>query len=299
MDCHNTEFLPNRASTGVSLVIPIRKSTLYQGGLFVWAGLSAAAVILVYTGNAKPVVAPSQIPGDPWYAFVVVAALWLVGGVVVGHLRRRAWKRMGKETGLTPESGGLFAAPDLTGTVRGRPVRAHTVTRKRSGGESGSTSVTFTVVEAELAGPVEDGVLLGRREDGGAAGTVDLGDTSLAFESLDERFVAIGDGGGLAGAALSTRARNALLDLDEVDHLSVGDPTGAMASAVPDMSGSLVGDAIQSRIESRIADELVGGASTVTHRTKGTLLDGASLERQVTAVVAVADAVDGNAERTE
>lgn len=52
-----------------------RKLTLYRFATYLVVIVGAFALIPAYTGNAEPLVSASETPGEPWYAFVGIAAL--------------------------------------------------------------------------------------------------------------------------------------------------------------------------------------------------------------------------------
>lgn len=271
-------------------------TTKYDVAQAVWFLVSAAAVIAAYTGNAEPYVSPSQLPGGGtssagMYMFLAGAALALAGILVISRFKAGAWKGLSEGTDLEPEGG--LGSSDLTGTVRGRPVRARTASRRTSGGEHSSNTKTVTVVEADLSAPTDQGVMVTRHPEGGAPSEVEFSDTTVRGTAVDDRFAVMGDGDeALVEALVSGRAREAMLAVDDLGALSVGDPTDALLEGLPDMSDSMLGGMFESHVEGRVEGGTDGDRSTVSVETDGTLLDAAELQRRVDAVVAVAEAVE-------
>lgn len=275
----------------------------------VWFFLSAAVPIILYSGNAEPYISVSQLPGrasesPELYLVGTTVVLIVTGFTFIKYLQKRAWKAMGDRTSLTPDGRSLLGNPDLTGSVYGRPVRARTVTRTKGGNANisvGSTNsskdstskVTYSVVEADLEEPTDLGVMIGRKEAGEGPDKMDFGSTAVETTALDDRFVVVGGvSEELAEEVLSQRSRSALLDLDELDTLTIGDPTETILEAIPDMSGSFLGNTVENKVESELEEMTGGDTTTVAIETKGVLLDPDELERRVEAVSAVADSFE-------
>lgn len=273
----------------------IRKKTVYDLGLMGWAMLSAGFFISAYTGNAEPYVSPSQLPGEGApYLFGGVVGAWLLGAFVVDRLKTRDWKAAGRAAGLTPDSGGLLGKPDLTGRIGGRAVRARTIKRKTGSGgdDGGSNKSTFTVVEADLAAPADDGLILGRAAGGASQGTAEFGDTSVSTETFDDGTWAIGADEASVRDLMTGRVRTAFETLGDVDGMLVGDAAAVLTEGADEATDSRIGGFLAGSIASAIADKLSGDASTVTLETKGMVLDPKRLEQQAEAVAAVADAFE-------
>lgn len=265
----------------------VRKSSLYTVVLFAWALLVAGGTVAIFSGRAAPVVTPETLPVSGPIGMVAVAGgLLVVGGVVIVLAKRRAWRKAGRKVGLTPEGGGLLGAPTLVGTEHGRTVRARTVKRQTgSGGESGSSKSTFTVVEADLDETATEGLVISTGEEDAA----DIGDMPVDFETdTVGEFSVVGTSEKLARETLTTRARNELHETARLEEVLVGNASDVLLAAVPESDGLLTG-ALTDGIERNLRDEMAGDAGTVRVETKGMILDSEELDRQITAVAAVAD----------
>lgn len=259
--------------------------------LFGWALLVFGITVAVFSGQAAPLLTPDMLPiGGPPALFVLGGGLLVAGVLVIGQLKRRAWRRVGRNAGLTPAGGGLFSNPDLDGAVDGRTVRARTITRQQnSGGEGGSSSVTYTIVEADLSEPATEGLIVNRGGDGDFAGAQQL---SGDIESYTiDGFHAVGTSRDLAEAVLTSRVQTALREPSLVGSVKAGNAADVLLDALPDSDGMLMGK-LSDGIESTIRAEFGGDAGTVRIESKGLLLDSAELDRQLSAVVAVAGAFE-------
>lgn len=267
----------------------VRKQSLYQFVTVAWWIAVAAPVILVASGNAEPYASPSLIPYGGPGAFGSIAVLGLAGTFVVSRLRIRSWKRMGRRAGLTPAGGGLIGTPALTGTVDGRSVTASTYSvKKSSGGEGGSNSVTYTLVEAELRDPANDGYVLGTGEV--SAFDEDIPEEARTQPVEDDHYV-LGDlSADDAESVVSRRVRVAFERADAPNAVVVGNPTGAILGSLPDDLDGFVGSMMVSGIESALEEKESFAPGTVAHDSTGLLLDPEELEARANAVAAVADA---------
>lgn len=273
-----------------------RKLGLYRAVTYLGVVVGAFALLAAYTGNAEPLVSASEMPGEPWYAFVGIAALMLFAALFTKYLASRSWASMGRRADFTPEGGGsLLGTPDLTARLDGRQVRARTrtVTRKNASSQEGSKKATYTVVEADLAEPTDANLLLGRAEDGAASEILDLGSGAIQTQTIDDEFLVVGNGSeSLAKDLLTPRVRDALDDVEELSQLSVGDPSEPVLDALPDSSGSAIGGMLGGKLAEKLEERLAGSETTVGHQTKGVLLDPDDLSRQAEAVAALADALE-------
>lgn len=278
-------------------------------GVIGLALLSIPAFIAVIAGKAEPYLFP---PSPFWrYAGLGLIVTGLIGGFLMkGLVEAWHWAAVGRQAGLTPSQTGLprvtlsqdddalIGKPILSGTVRGRPVRARVYTRtiRRAGHEEtgGSRSTTHTVVEADLDQSQEDGVLI-RSADSSLLGS--LKEKGFSPTVHDDQFAALADEEDHAKVLTSGRVREALRSMDEFVQLGVGDAEGLVEDAVPQIGetvpgvgGSSVGSMLQSGIEGMLSRAVTAGdAQTVIHRKEGALLDPNELERQVEAVVTTAE----------
>lgn len=279
----------------------------YSRFAIVWILLLIGGVFVLYTGRAEPLVPTSSLPSFQ------TAMLTLVGAAVVGSvglvlLENRSWKAMGREVGLTPdgsstglvpfvslnEHGGalftLFEKPDLTGTVDGYPVRV--TTYSVGGGGEHSTSTRYTLVEAELAAPVDDGLVIGWGEEEGPIAHDDV-PSGLPTSDVGNDFTAVGaDSGERAEAILTPRVRTALESLDRASGVTVGDPTDAVMGAISESSDSALAGFAGSLMTSAFRDKRSFDASTVANSVEGSITDPDELSGQAGALAAVADAVE-------
>lgn len=264
----------------------VRKDTLYRLAIIAWGVLVAAAVILVYSGNAEPYVAASTAPSVPVAVGGGIVG-WLVGAFVLDRLRKRDWKAAGRAHGLRPSGLGLLGAPEMTGTVDGRSVRVRTRSKTTGGGDDASNEETFTVVEADLSGPADRGFMAGS-STASAAGELE----GFGLEAVEV------DGVGVVGGdeafvrkMLDGRTRDAIAALPEDDTLLVGDAGATVQAALEEATGSGIAGAFAS-MASRATDEFAGDASTVSLEMKGLVLDADRMGDQLEAVVATAEAFE-------
>lgn len=273
----------------------VRKKSLYSLGTFAWATVVFGATVAVYSGQTAPQVTPEMFPvSGPFGMFGFAAGLFVVGAIVIWQLKRRAWRRAGRRANLTAEGGGLLGSQDLVGTVTGRAVRARTIKRRTSdGGEGGSNKTTYTVVEADLDERAAEGLVIST----GGGEMSDIGGLSVDLETETVGdFGVVGSTADLAGDTLTTRVRNALDEPTLLDSVLVGNASDVLLEAVPDSDGAIAGR-ITDRIKSKIEGEMAGDAGTVRTETRGLILDGAELDRQITAVTAVADEFEASTAR--
>lgn len=273
----------------------IRKESRYTGAMLGWALLVGAAFVLLYSGQAEPLVSPRDLPRPLWLSGAVAGGAILAGWGFLLHRQEQSWRAMGLSAGLTPDesSTGLlepFAKPDLAGVVDGRPVRVRAESRTVYKGSSQSSStVTSTVVEAELEGPADEGVVIGRTGPGKSPDRTKFGRLWLPNAPVDDRFVAVGGSADLAESVLTPRAREALLATDAFGTLLVGNALESAKDHVDAMAeeeswGNLHVDAFD--------DVLYDDPSTVGSQLNFVLLDVDELARQLEAVVATARAFE-------
>jgi hypothetical protein len=271
----------------------IRRHTAYQAALLLWALVAFGSALVVVSGNAEPYVSMSDVPtGTPFPLFGGAFGAVLLGGVVVGRLTRRDWKRAGRQAGLAPTERSLLGKPELEGTVRGHTVRMRTVKRQTgSGGGSqtgGSSSSTYTVVEVDLNSPVHNGIMVTTSEDTTVFGAgVEARNHAIYVDGIG----VIGADENVTRAVLTDRVREELRAPSMLDVVLVGDVSDTLLGAIRDDSGmfaSMIYDKLEDKIEeTNFADE-----TTVSSEQKGILLDGTELARQVDALVAVTESFE-------
>lgn len=263
-------------------------STRYHLAKLGWMALAVGGAVALYAG-AVPSVSPSELPGGPAVGFLGGVAAAALGSVLVAVRETGAWTAAGRRAGLAPAGGGgLYRKPDLVGTVGGRTVRARAVDMHTGGGGNPSSGRTYTLVEAELDGAADDGLVV-TPADGGRTSRmptrfeIDPGDATVG----DDRLAAVGPEA-VARTVLSGRAREALLALDEPTLVFAGDAAGTMRTTLPDAPNSLA-DALLGRAA---ASRVPGDPATVSIEKRGLVLDGDALARRAGAVAAVADAFE-------
>ncbi|MEF8783558.1 MAG: hypothetical protein V5A39_10665 [Haloarculaceae archaeon] len=275
----------------------INKNTRYSLLLFGWGILVVGATVAVFSGNAAPLLTPSTLPlNGPISMFVFAGVPLLGGGVVVALLRKRAWRAAGRRAQLTPDGGlSLLGNPDLVGTRAGRTVRARTIKRKTgSSGEGGSKHTTYTVIEAEIDDPSEDGIVIGV---GDTNEETDFGEVTAKVETeVVDGFPTINNAPDRTENVLTPKTQAALEEPDDIDAVYVGDTSTVILDALPDADGMIAGK-LTDMLKSKVEEKLPGNTHTVTIQTKGVLLDGGELDRQVAAVATVANEFETTAPR--
>lgn len=269
----------------------MRKSTLYSAGKFGWGILVAGTGIAIWSGQVNTIVSPSQLPQNPFVLFGGVVILIGIGWLAITSREKKSWLAAGRAANLSPDGAApILGTPALAGDVYQRPVRARTVKRQKgSGSRDGSSRQTFTVVEAELAQPADDGLIVTSASGSRTRGSR----TSIEIDPehadlTDDQLAVIGRADDVAQAVISGRSRDALLAMDEVDIVYVGDATQVVSDMTPNLSESRIG----SWFEGKISDRIPGDASTVSVEAMGVVHDGDRLRRPAEAVAAVADAFE-------
>lgn len=277
----------------------VRKHTLYRLGTMAWWLVVAGSTIAVGTGNAEPYVSPAVVPDGPVGLFGSIVALGVIGTVALTALETRSWKRTGRRAGLSPEGVGLRGKPDLTGTVDGRAVTASTYEGEHnSGGEGGTQSVTYTLVEADLDDPTDDGYVVGT---GDVSAYDDDIPSEIQTQAVDGEHFVLGDVSEADARSVLTPQLEDALD-GPVNAVVVGNPTDAITSAIPDDVDGYLGSMLVSGMESALRDKETFAAGAASHDEKGLLLNATELEARVEAVAAAADAqaaARADATRTE
>lgn len=301
----------------------MQKYVVAKRVLWGFIGLSVivgAGTIAVMSGVTQPYIAHHP-PSQALPVLGAAVGMIVVGGFMLRFVDAWHWEAVGGHVDLTPAEDGLprrglshhddalIGKSILTGTIRGRPVRARVLTKKRDRDDSNSGSRTYTLVEADLREPAEEGALVSR------------GDASLAFEvgaaddspNMSDHFGDLTDlqedpffgqttAEPLLRAVLAGRARRHLLELETFGLLHVGNSEevytelfssfmSEIRDAMPEVAGFAVGAMFPSGRD--VAERMDhGDQATVTHRLEEVLLDPEELERQVNAAVAVADAYE-------
>lgn len=271
----------------------------------VWTALAFGAWIYVDHGYAEPSVSVADVPGGSTGAFVgamvATVAGWVVFGSVYTRLERAEWTQTGREAGLRPAGSG--SPPELTGTVDGRTVRARLEKRTVSGAEGASKTVPYTVVEAELDGPADHGLV-----GGPADASIDAHIGTLEFEAVVENvdiaddLVAVEEDGLVVAGTSETAVRalatgtmgDALRSDDQLNLLSVGNGTLVVTSFAQAHNAEMegVGRSLAEYPVDNLVEALPGDASTATVETYAHIQDGDALRGQAAAVVAIADVFD-------
>lgn len=266
-----------------------RKSTYYSAAKFGWPVLAAGVVIMIYSGQAESVVSASQLPRGSFGLFGVAVGAVIAGWIFIGYLETRSWQMAGRWANLKSASpSSLLGKPDLTDTINGRTVRARIVKRKVKRRES-SQQQRFTVVEADLNTPAEEGLIISTVRGGRTRGTsTQIEINPEQADVKDDKLVVVGGSESTAQSVISGRSRHALLGMDEFEFVFVGDAKEAIAESTPDMSDSR----LASFLQNKAAEKIPGDAQKVTIETKGLLLDGDRLRQQAEAVATVADAFE-------
>lgn len=283
-----------------------RWSTAAAGG---WIVLVFGLIFAVYSGHAEPYISPTTLPVGPDFIFggaiVVVVAGVSVIVVLDRRTQKRRWLQAGGLANLTPGGDKTQSGkPELTGTVRGRPVRARLVKRKRlPDADRGSYSVTVTVVETDLDRPSRQGLIIGI--DGGViesshgrihivaeADTIE--DAGLAVHQ-DGDLMVVSNDEAVARAVTSGPSGAALLSLD-ADLVYAGDATGLLNTYLrnPFPEGSsgwqrLATDMGKLMRSPGMFDESIpGDASTVSIEAEEVITDGSRLRDWTETVVKIA-----------
>jgi len=298
------------------------KKVFYRVALATWIVLVIGAGLSVSEGYTEPWLTISDFPGGSDGALAATIGAVLAGVVVIGFLERRdeakQWEAAGRQAGLSPVGDGSSdGALELTGSIDDRPVTVRYVNRRepqgyegrhQTGGSGEGTStrrVTYTVVEAELSGAADGGVIASpasRGGDGaGGSGMLGIGDTSETDSGAEGVFTVAEDGLFFMGTppaaveAVSDRqSGRALRAIRDLQIAAVGDASGVAARLTEEAGGSLfgfgMGDAILKDVPS---DETM-----VYVETMASIRDGDELRRFAEGAVAVADAFEGATART-
>lgn len=248
---------------------------------------------IVYTGNAEPYLSP-----PPFVFGEIDAAILMFGGAALLFvfkptrlLRTRYWKATAKAAGLSPVRRGVLTPPECAGTVRGREVRARTGV---NGALTSERKARYTVVEAALADEATGGVVVGPADQDGVAAY----DLTASPDAETDTLLAVGSDDGLAREVLDGQVTTTLRAVESLDQVYVGDATAA-GETLPDDDRIPFGTypGVTNEIEAAHDDDMpdrdwLGGPGWVSHVSWGTVVDPVELDRQIDAVVTLADAFE-------
>jgi hypothetical protein len=280
----------------------IRKQHRYPLAFVGWFVLLVAAFLAVNFRVLGPEFPYDVFPGAGWrpveavpadvYLLGTTALLGIGGLVLLGLLQKWSWLRTGRPAGLSSD-GGLFPSPTLSGTVRGRNVRARTIRRRKSSNtaRNDTTTTSYTVVEADLDAPVADGFAIERRLDDAGMLSGVLGSEGEGDGDGDGDIELVGETETVDPDVLSRQSRDALVDPTYFGRFSVGAVPDDRIGAVGTPKRTFLGAVGSGTLASTYSEDTHGDAGRITHESTGVILDAAEMERQVEAVVAVAEAV--------
>ena len=284
-----------------------------------WVVLVFGAWFSILLGYTEPRLTISDFPGGSNGALIAAIGVAIAGLLVLRFLQRRheanQWEAAGRQAGLSPVGDGSSdGALELTGSIDGRPVTARYVNRREKQGYEGrhqagnkgpTRRVTYTVVEAELSGAADGGVIAAPPSRGGGSaggsGMLGIGDTSETDSGAEGVFTVAEDGLFLMGtppaaveAVSDGQSGRALRAIRDLQIAAVGDASGVAARLTEEAGGSMfgfgMGDAILKDIPS---DETM-----VYVETMASIRDGDELRRFAEGAVAVADAFEAATART-
>ena len=281
------------------------KKTFYGAAMVVWLALVVGALVSVDQGYTEPWLSFSDVPGGSTGAVAIGVVAAFVGYLLLSALYRGAehdeWEEIGRQAGLRrADDTGDASGPALTGTVDGRAVTASYDKRRKSSGNQGSTRVTFTLCEAELAGPTDQGVVVGR-----AGGRVDAGVGTLDFDDLAESvsaaeglvaaetgdLVLVGTSAAAVEAVAGGPSGDALRAVRDLTIGSIGDASGVVAGWAEARNEEFE-DSVFGFPVDNLTERVPGNAGTVTLETKSSVDSGEALRRFAAGTVAVADAFE-------
>jgi hypothetical protein len=298
------------------------QGALYKVAAVAWIGLVIWAGLAVGDGAAEPWLTISDFPGGSYGALIAAIGVAFAGLLVLRFIQERheakQWEAAGRQAGLSPVGDGSSdGALELTGSIDGRPVTVRYVYRRekqgnegrhqsvRSDGDTSTHRVTYTIVEAELSGAADGGVIASPASrgggSGGGSGMLGIDDTSETDSGAEGVFAVAEDGLFLKGtppaaveAVSEGQSGRALRAIRDFQIAAVGDASGVAARLTEEAGGSMfgvgMGDAILKDIPS---DETM-----VYVETMASIRDGDELRRFAEGAVAVADAFEEATART-
>jgi len=266
------------------------KKFVYDLFQMVWMAGAAFALLAIYTGNAEPFVAASQLPGGD----ASLPNIYMLGTIGVASLgppllkkllTPDKWTRIQDETALTLED------DVFSGSINGRQVRARTERRKVGGNSESSNYATFTIVEADLESQTTKSMIIDSK--GSDGGLEEFGENISAESTVvNDEFVVIGEESEtLAPEILTGRTRDALR-ATEGNSVAIGATKELLSDHLSGLSDSVVGGLFKGKFEEKFDQQFGGTPTTVAINTKGQLGDPDELDRRAEAVAAVADAFE-------
>ena len=286
------------------------KKALYGAGRLIWVGLVAGVWVSLDQGYTEPWLSFTDIPGGSVGAGVIGVVAALAGYLYISSLleevEQSEWKKAGQQVGLRQsEPGGNTSGPTLSGTVDGRSVTASYDKRKMSSGNEGNRRVTFTRCGAELTGPADEGVVVGR-----AGETVDAGVGTIDFDEIAEsvsateglvaietgELVFIGTSAPAAEAVADGPSGDALGAVRDLEIASIGDASGAIADWAQARNEGFEGSVFGFPVENFL-ERIPGHAAAGTVEIQAAIRDGDELGRFAEGVVAITNAFEKATER--
>jgi len=291
------------------------KGAFYNVAALAWMGAVVGAWITIDLGHTAPWLTFSDIPGGSTGGVAGAIGLSVAGWYLLDSLNRRRerseWTEAGQQAGLRPvDDSGDTDGPRLTGTVDGRTVTTYRDKRKlSSGGESGGKWVTFTFGKAELAGPADEGLVVGA-----PGGSLSASIGTVRFDEMAERAAGMeglvaAETGDLVLVGTSPAAIEALTDglsgkalraIRNLEVAAIGDASGVVATWAEtrneEMEGA--GSSLAEYPVDNLVERVPGDEGTVTVETKDSIRDGDDFRRFVEGVVVIADAFEEATART-
>ncbi len=280
-------------STRISVSADTNGTRLVQ---MVWILIVAAASITSYTGNARPYIEPSQLPGGTsspgTYLFGAILVVGFGGAAVIALASGDKWAGMAEQTNLTLEDSGVTGKGTYAGTIDSRHVRAR-IDRRKTGGqtEGGSSHTSYTITEADLDSAFDDGIILMREPS--PDNRMDVEGTPISQTVIDGEFVLTGVGSEqFARDILTQDVRNAVRGVEGLETLTIGDASELVAETLPSIGDSGVSGFLQGKFEQAMTSGVGGSPTTVGIETEGVLGDANELNNRIAAVGTVANAFE-------
>ena len=292
------------------------RKVLFRVGLATWIVLVIGAALAISEGYTEPWLTISDFPAGSTGALAATIGAVLAGVVVIASLDRRddakQWEAAGRQAGLSlVGDGSSDDAVELTGSIDGRPVTARYEHRREGSGREGRSSegyterVTYTIVEAELSGAADGGVIaLPPTRGGGSAGGSGLLGTGNASETdsgaegvftvAEDDLVLMGTPRAAVEAVSDGQSGRALRAIRDLQVVAVGDASGVADRLTQEVGGSMFGFGMADAIFGDIPKD----ETMVYVETKASIKDGDELRRFAEGAVAVADAFEEATART-